>query len=429
MDRADLPRARRPARRRAETRGFDAAALKREFPGLADPGLHYLDNAATAQMPEAVLDALRRFEVDARANVYGGVHQRARAASAAYDQARASAAHFLHAHGPGEIVFTSGATSAINLLAHSFGEGLQAGDEILLSVVEHHSNLVPWQQLAARRGVVLRFVPMTPDGRLDLDWLESEIGERCRLVAVTHCSNVTGAVTDVGRIVAAARRVGARVMLDGAQRAPHGPLDVRAMDIDFYAFSGHKTYGPTGIGVLWGRAELLETMPPFLTGGQMIEAVSLTEARFRPPPRRFEAGTPPIAQAVGLGAALDWMRTLDWRAIVAHERRLTRRLLDGLAEIPGVRVLGPTDDHDRLSVVSFHLAGHSADDVCRALDQQGVALRGGFHCAEPLVRAFGISGAARASLAAYSLDADVDALLEGLHELPGHGGTRLDLDQ
>ena len=396
---------------------FDAAALKREFPGLADPQLHYLDNAATAQMPDVVLNALRRFEVEARANVHEGMHAHARAATDSYNQARASVARFLHANSDQEVVFTYGTTSSINLLAHSFGDRLEPGDEILLSVLEHHSNLVPWQMLAKRRGVVLRFLPMTPDGRLDLEWLETELTDRCRLVALTHCSNVTGAMTDVSRVVAAARAVGAKVMLDGAQRAPHGPLDLRKLDVDFYVFSGHKTYGPTGIGVLWGRRELLDTMPPFMTGGQMIQEVTLTNTTFRPPPRRFEAGTPPIAAAIGLGAALDWMQTLDWSAIQKHELRLTRRILDGLGSIAGVRVLGPVDSHDRRGVVSFSVAGFSAEDVCRHLDTHGVALRGGHHCAQPLVHAFGVEGAARASLAPYSQDADVDALLNGLEEL------------
>lgn len=398
-------------------RSFDAAALKREFPGLADPRLHYLDSAATAQMPEVVLDALRRFEVEARANVHEGMHRRARAATDAYDQARGRVARFLNVGSEQEVVFTYGATSSINLLAHCFGGRLQPGEEVLLSILEHHSNLVPWQRLAERRGVVLRFLPMTPEGRLDLDRLDRELTARCRLVALTHCSNVTGALTDVGRVVAAARAVGAKVMLDGAQRAPHGPLDVRKLDLDFYAFSGHKAYGPTGIGVLWGRRELLDLMPPFMTGGQMIEEVTLSHAAFRPPPRRFEAGTPPIAAAVGLGAALDWMVALDWRAIQDYELDLTRRLLAGLRAMPGVRVLGPADTNDRRGVVTFCVERFSPEQVCRHLDRLGVALRGGHHCAQPLIRAFGVEGAARASLAPYSQPSDVDALLDGLERL------------
>ena len=399
---------------------FDAAAIKREFPGLMDSRLHYLDNAATAQMPEVVLGAMRRFELEARANVHEGAHRRGRAATAAYDEARGCAARFLNASSIDEIVFTYGTTSSINLLAFSFGELLKPGDEILLSVFEHHSNLVPWQKLAERRGVVLRFLPATDDGRLELGRLDSELTGRCRLVALTHCSNVTGALTDVTTVVAAARTVGAKVMLDGAQRAPHGPIDVHKLGIDFYAFSGHKTYGPTGIGILWGRGELLAIMPPFMTGGQMIDRVSLTGTSFRSPPRRFEAGTPPLAAAVGLGAALDFMQALDWKAIQNHELRLTRRLLDGLATMSGVRVLGPVDTHDRRGVVSFTVDGFSAEKICRHLDGHGVALRGGYHCAQPLFQAFGVEGAARASLAPYNVDDDVDVLFAGLEDLIRH---------
>ena len=402
----------------AKDRALDAAAIKRQFPGLADAQLHYLDSAATAQVPACVLEALYRFETTARANVHGEVHRLARAAITAYDEARARVARFLHARSPAEIVFTSGATAAINLLAHSYGARLCEGDEVLISLLEHHSNMLPWRQLAERRGIVVRMLPMTEDGRLDLGWLESEIGPRCKLVALTHCSNVTGAITNVGRVVAAARSAGAVVMLDGAQRAPHGPVDVQALGIDFYAFAGHKCYGPTGIGVLWGRRELLEEMPPFMVGGQMIESVTLDEVRYARPPRRFEAGTPPIAGAIGLGAALDWMATLDWRAVRSHELRLTRRLLDGLAHLEGVRVIGPGDTHDRRGVVSFHLAGIPAAEVCRVLDlRHGVAMRSGYHCAQPLVAAFGVAGVARASLGPYSDDADVDALLAGVEEL------------
>lgn len=397
---------------------FDPAALKREFPGLADDRLHYLDNAATAQMPEGVLGALRRFEIEARANVHEGAHRRARAATEALHDARVRVAAFLHADSPEEVVFTYGTTSSINLLAHTFGESLQPGDEILLSVLEHHSNLVPWQRLATERGLKLRFLPATDDGRIDMDKIDRELTGRCRLIAMTHCSNVTGSLTDVARLVGAARQVGAKVLLDGAQRAPHGPIDPRALDVDFYAFSGHKTFGPTGVGTLWGRRELLDALPPFMTGGQMIEEVTLTGATFRPAPRRFEAGTPPIAGAIGLGAALHWMQSLDWRAIEDHEGDLTRRLLDGLASIRGARVLGPTDTCDRLGVVSFCVAGFPAAEICHHLDRYGVALRGGHHCAQPLLRALGVDGgAARASLAPYTAASDVDALLSGLDDL------------
>jgi cysteine desulfurase / selenocysteine lyase len=407
-----------------ESVSFDAAVLKQQFPGLSDPRLHYLDSAATAQMPLAVLDALRRFEIEARANVHEGMHRRARAATNAYHEARTRVARFLNASSDQEVVFTYGATSSINLLAHCFGTFLRCGDEVLLSILEHHSNLVPWQMLADRTGTALRFLSMTPDGRLDLDRLDTELTQRCRLVAVTHCSNVTGAMTDVGRITAAAHAVGAKVMLDGAQRAPHGPIDVRHLGVDFYAFSGHKTFGPTGIGVLWGRRDLLDAMPPFMTGGQMITEVTSANATFRPPPRRFEAGTPPIAAAVGLGAALEWMQSLDWRAVQDHERHLTHRLLEGLASISGVRVLGPLDTENRRGVVTFSIKGFSAEDFCRRLDGRGVALRGGHHCAQPLVRAFGVEGAARASVAPYTVDTDITVLLEGLNDVASTKASR-----
>lgn len=396
---------------------FDAFALKREFPGLAEPDLHYLDSAATAQMPQAVIDALVRFEVEARANVHERLHRRARAATDLYDQARSQVAGFLNAGSPDEVLFTYGTTSAINLLAACYGPQLSRGDEILVSELEHHSNLVPWQQLTHHRGLVLRFLPMTREGRLDLSYLHRDLTARCRLVALTHCSNVTGALTDVAQVVKAARAVGAKVMLDGAQRAPHGPLDVQALDVDFYAFSGHKTFGPTGIGVLWGRRQWLETMPPFMTGGQMVNHVALTDATFRAPPRRFEAGTPPIAAAIGLGAALEWMKQLDWMAIQQHEMRLTARLLEGLQRIPKVRVIGPLDLTDRRGVVSFVVDGVSAEQICRDLDTRGVALRGGHHCAQPVMQAFGVDGSARASLAPYSTAEDIEALLDGLETL------------
>jgi cysteine desulfurase/selenocysteine lyase len=276
---------------------------------------------------------------------------------------------------------------------------------------------VPWQQLAREKGVVLRFLPMTREGRLDLRHLRRDLTARCALVALTHCSNVTGAITDVAQVVGEARAVGAKVMLDGAQRAPHGPLDVQALDVDFYAFSGHKTFGPTGIGVLWGRREWLEAMPPFMTGGQMIDHVTLADATFRAPPRRFEAGTPPIAAAIGLGAALEWMKPLDWAAIQRHEMRLTAGLLEGLRKIPKLRVLGPLDLAERRGVVSFVVDGVSAEQICRYLDTRGVALRGGHHCAQPAMRAFGIDTSARASLAPYSTPEDLEALLDGLEAL------------
>jgi cysteine desulfurase/selenocysteine lyase len=403
------------------TKPFDPENCRSQFPILTEPPgglpLYYLDSAATAQLPSAVLTAVRRHETMARANVLRGVHRLAEAATAAYEDARAAIADYLGVPDHGEIIFTGGTTASINLVAHSFGEGLGPGDEVLVSELEHHSNLVPWQLLSTRRGVTLKILPVTEEGRLDLERLPGLVGKRTRLLALTHCSNVTGAITDVGPIVAAARSVGAKVLIDGAQRAPHGPLDLPSLGIDFYAFSGHKTYAPNGVGVLWGRRELLSKMPPFMGGGGMIAQVDLEAGTtFAEIPRRFEAGTPPIAQAVGLGAALRWAQALDWAGIAQHEARLTGRILDGIGAIKGARVIGPTGLQGRLGVVSFAIDGVHPHDLCQWLDRYGVALRGGHHCAQPLAKRFGVAGTSRASLAPYNIDADVDALLTGLED-------------
>jgi cysteine desulfurase/selenocysteine lyase len=397
---------------------FDLKATRAEFPllMLANPPLHYLDNAATSQIHRSALKAMADHDMFQRANIMRGTHRLAEAATAAYEDARARAAHFLNATTPDEIVFTSGTTSALNLVAHSFGESLRRGDEVIISLAEHHSNLVPWQLLRQRAGIVLKFLPVTADGRIDVAALTELLAPSCRLIAVTHCSNVTGAITDVAAIVAAARSVGARVLLDGAQQVQHGPVDVPALDVDFYAFSGHKCYGPNGIGVLWARRELLDSMPPFLAGGGMVGEVTPEGSTFAQPPQRFEAGTPPIAQAVGLGAVLTWLATLPWNDIRHHEQRLLGTLLDGLAEKPDVRILGPVDYETRHPVVSFDLAGLHPHDVCQVLDRHGVALRGGHHCAQPLMRHFGLDGANRASIAMYNSLADIEALLDGLDD-------------
>ncbi len=398
---------------------FDLKALRAEFPllMLAKPPLHYLDNAATSQIYRGGLKAMADHDMFQRANIMRGIHRLAEAATMAYEDARARAAHFLNAASPDEVVFTSGATGALNMVAHSFGDTLQPGDEVIISLAEHHSNLVPWQLLRERRGIVLRFLPLTPDGRIDLAALPELLTPRCRLIALTHCSNVTGAITNVASVVAAARGIGARVLLDGAQQVQHGPVDVQALDIDFYAFSGHKCYGPNGIGVLWARREVLDAMPPFLAGGGMVGDVTPAGSTFARPPQRFEAGTPPIAQAVGLGAVLTWLSMLPWDAIHAHENELLQRLLAGLAGRPDVRILGPTDIEARHPVVSFDIAGLHPHDVCQVLDRHGVALRGGHHCAQPLIRHFGLDGVNRASIAMYNTQADIDALLNGLDDV------------
>jgi cysteine desulfurase/selenocysteine lyase len=394
---------------------FDLASVRAQFPILSrrigDAPLHYLDNAATAQVPDFVLDAVRRFETTSRANVLRGVHRLAEQATAAYAAARQSVARFLNVPAA-EIVFTGGTTGAINLVARSYGELLSPGDEIVVSELEHHSNIVPWQMLRDRKGLVLRTLPVRDDATLDLDRLGQVVTAKCRLIALTHASNVTGAATELAPVRAAAAAVGAKILLDGAQRVPHGPVDIPALGVDFYAMSGHKAFGPHGIGVLWARGALLEAMPPFMGGGEMIRTVTMERTAYAPPPHKFEAGTPPIAQAIGLGAALEWLMKLDWPAISGHEMRLAQRILDGLPR--RARVVGPTGLQSRLPVISFDVAGIHPHDICQLLDADGVALRGGHHCAQPLMDRLGLAGTARASLALYNGDDDVDALLHGL---------------
>lgn len=392
------------------------AEMRGQFPLFArvPQPFHYLDSAATAQIHADALAAMLAHEATSRANVQRGTYPLAEAATLAYETARGRVSRFLGAASPDEVVFTSGATASLNLVARAFGDRLSAGDEVLISEAEHHSNFLPWLQLRDRSGIVLRVLPVGTDGRLDLAALDRVMTPRCRLVAVTHCSNVTGAVTDVEAIVRAARTVGARVLLDGAQAVQHGPVDVAALGVDFYAFSGHKCFGPGGVGVLWGRRELLAEMAPFMTGGGMVGEVGLDGAEWLMPPARFEAGTPPVAAAVGLGTALDWMAGLPWPGLRAREAVLTRRLLEGLAGFPGLRVLGPTDLANRAPLVSFDLPGLHPHDVAQVLGDRGVAVRGGHHCARPLLAALGCGGATRASLALYNDEADVDALLEGL---------------
>ncbi|HEY6979848.1 SufS family cysteine desulfurase [Reyranella sp.] len=396
---------------------FDVAAVRRQFPILSEiidgRPVHYLDNGASAQAPLAVLDAVRTYETTSRANVLRGVHRLAERATEAYENARIEVARFLGVQ-PLEIVFTGGCTAAINLVAYSYGQLLQRGDRILLSELEHHSNIVPWQLLRQRSGIELDMLPVTIDGRIDLEALPRMLSDQTRLVSLAHVSNVTGALVDVRAVVEAAKTVGARVMLDGAQRAPHGPLDLPALGVDFYAFAGHKAYGPNGVGVLWARPEVLEAMPPFHGGGSMIDRVTLAETTWAPPPRRFEAGTPPIGPAIGLGAACKWMAALDWSAAHEHEMALVQRLMDGLQGIDGTRILGPGSLQNRYPVVSFMLDGVHPHDVAQTVDAFGVAVRAGHHCAQPLMDRFDLDGTTRASMAPYNDNDDIDALLAGV---------------
>lgn len=396
---------------------FDVADVRRQFPILSADidgrRVHYLDNGASAQVPDAVLDALRTYETTGRANVLRGVHRLAERATEAYEGARAEVAAFLGV-APMEIVFTGGCTAAINLVAFSYGSLLQPGDRVLVSELEHHSNIVPWQLLRQRRGIELDVVPVTVDGRIDLDALPRLLTPRTKLVSLAHVSNVTGALVDVHAVVRLARSVGAKVMLDGAQRAPHGPLDLPSLGIDFYAFAGHKAYGPNGIGVLWARPEHLEAMPPFMGGGSMIGRVTFGETTWAPPPRRFEAGTPPIGPAIGLGAACKWMRALDWTGAHAHEMALVERLMGGLQKIDGATLFGPASLQNRYPVVSFTLDGVHPHDIAQTLDSFGVAVRAGHHCCQPLMERFDLDGTTRVSMAPYNDQSDIDALLEGV---------------
>jgi cysteine desulfurase/selenocysteine lyase len=397
---------------------FDVGRIRAQFPifGHRPERFHYLDSAATGQICAPAADALLRFETQNRANVKRSIYPLAEAATEAFDGARREIAAYLGVADADEVIVTSGTTLGINLLAHAFGERLAEGDEVVLSELEHHSNIVPWQLLRERRGIVLRMLPATDDGRLDLEALEQAVSGRCKAISVTHASNVTGAITDLPKLVEAAHAVGARVFVDGAQRAPHGPLDVPALGVDAYAISGHKMFGPTGAGALWVRRELLDELPPFLGGGEMIQTVSFEHTTFARPPHRFEAGTPPIGAGIGMGAAAKWLAGLDWQAATRRELRLTERILDGLGRIDGVRVYGPSGLQGRIGVVSFEAEGAHSHDICHLLGQRGVCLRGGHHCAQPLMERFGVVATTRASLAPYNDEADVDAMLQGLDE-------------
>ncbi len=396
---------------------FDVAGTRRQFPILSEiidgKPVYYLDNGASAQTPLAVLEAVRHYETTGRANVLRGVHRLAERATEAYENAREQVAAFLGVPAL-EVVFTGGCTAAINLVAYSFGSLLKAGDRILLSELEHHSNIVPWQLLRSRSGVELDMLPVTGDGRIDLAALPKLLTPKTKLISLAHVSNVTGALLDVRPVVAAAKTVGAKVMLDGAQYAPHGPVDVPALGVDFYVFAGHKAYGPNGIGILWARSDILDSMPPFMGGGSMIGRVTLANTTWASPPRRFEAGTPPIGPAIGLGAACDWMQKLDWAAVHDHEMGLVQRVMDGLQKIDGTRLFGPAGLQNRHPVVSFVMDGVHPHDVAQMLDSFGVAVRAGHHCAQPLMDRFDLDGTTRVSLAPYNDDSDIDALLAGV---------------
>jgi len=394
---------------------FDVEAIRAQFPILArtvhGKPLIYLDTAASAQKPDAVLDAMMGLARTSYANVHRGLHTLANETTEAYEKARETVAKFINAE-PNEIVWTKGATDAINLVASSLGLSLKAGDEIVLSEMEHHANIVPWHFLRERKGVVLKFVPVLDDGRLDMEAYEGLLSERTRMVALTHMSNVLGTVNDVAEIVRLAHAAGAPVLLDGCQGVVHTRVDVKAMDVDYYVFSGHKLYGPTGIGVLYGKAERLAALPPYQGGGEMIGSVSMDVITYADPPHRFEAGTPAILEAVGLGAAIEWLNGLDRDAAFAHEHALYDRVAERLQGVNGLRILGTAPGKG--AVLTFTIEGAHAHDIAQVLDRYGVAVRAGTHCAEPLMRRFGVTSSARASFALYNTQAEADAFVDAL---------------
>jgi len=407
---------------------LDVEAIRADFPVLrrhvrGENRLIYLDSGATSQKPIQVLDAERDYYLRSNAAAHRGTHLLGEESTDAYEGARARVAAFIGAD-PGEIVFTRNATEASNLVAYSISNASTApgasalsigpGDEVLITELEHHANLVPWQQLCQRTGATLRWFGVTPDGRVDLSDIDALVNERTRLVAVSHQSNVTGAMPPVARIAQAAHAVGALVVVDAAQSVPHHPVDVTETDADFLYFSAHKMLGPTGVGVLWGRRELLEAMPPFISGGSMIEVVKIEETTFLPPPQRFEAGVPAVAQTVGLAAACDYLDSVGMDNVAEHEQMLTKRAIDALTAIPGVRILGPLTTQDRGGAVSFTVDQVHPHDVGQVLDELGIAVRTGHHCAWPLHRALGVQASTRASFYLYNTPDEVDALADGI---------------
>ena len=398
---------------------FDVARVRADFPILGREinghPLVYLDSANTSQKPVQVLDVMRSYWERSNANVSRSVHTLGTESTSLYEGARAKVAAFIGAASPDEVVFTKNSSEAINLVAYSLGAGLKPGDEVVISEMEHHSNIVPWQLLCERTGATLKWFGITDDGLLDVD--ESLITPRTKIVSVVHMSNILGTINDVSRIVERAHEVGALVMLDCSQSVPHLPIDVATLGADLIAFTGHKMLGPTGIGVLWGRAAVLEDMPPFLGGGSMIETVTMRKTTFAPPPARFEAGTPPIAEAIGLGAAVDYLSGLGMEAIHEHELQITGYALKTLADIDGVRVFGPGFPENRGGTVSFDVAGVHPHDVGQILDDLGVEVRVGHHCARPVCARFGVAAMTRASFYLYTTTEEIDAVARGVEQV------------
>ena len=396
-------------------------ALRQDFPILQrvlpnGRPLVYFDNAATSQKPESVIRAMDDYYRRYNANVHRGVHTLSEEATAAFESAREKVAKFIHAPSARQIIFTRGATESINLVAYTWGRAnLKPGDEVLITAMEHHANIVPWQIMQEQLGFTLRHVPITDQGLLDLDALPGLLSERTKLFCFVHASNVVGTINPVRELVAAARAVGAKVLIDGAQSVPHMPVDVQALDADFFAFSSHKMCGPTGMGVLYGKRDLLEAMPPFMGGGDMIREVTLSGSKWNSVPYKFEAGTPAIAEAIGLGAAVDYLQEVGMEWVHAHEREITRYAYDRMAEVEGLRILGPGPEA-RGGLIAFTLEGVHPHDISAILDRSGVAVRAGHHCAQPLHDRLGIHASARASFYLYNTLAEVDVLVDALHK-------------
>ncbi len=398
---------------------FDVDALRTEFPTLGQKPygkpLVYLDNAATTQKPQVVIDAIERYYREQNSNVHRGAHYLGDVATHAMEEARATVASFLNASRE-EVIWTKGTTDALNLVAHSLGSHvLSAGDEVLISTLEHHANIVPWQQICTLTGASIKVIPLKTDGTLALEQLENLLTERTKIVAVAHASNALGTINDIAALVQKARQIGAYVVVDGAQAVSHFPVDVKQLDCDFYAFSGHKVFGPTGIGVLYGKRELLEAIPPYQTGGEMIETVSFETSTWNRLPYKFEAGTPHIAGAIGLGAALTWLMQQDRQALWEHESALLAHATEHARAFAGMRIIG--DNNSKVGVLSFLIEGTHPSDVGTLLDQQGIAVRTGHHCTMPLMDSLGIPGTVRAAFAPYNTLEDVDALFTGLHKI------------
>ena len=399
------------------TRVLDPYALRGDFPALAQQirgrPLVYLDNAATTQKPRAVLDALMSFYSTDNANIHRGVHTLSQRATDAYEDVRCTLRRFLNAPDNREIIYVRGTTEAVNLVAASYGSlVLGPGREVVITEMEHHANIVPWQAACERTGAVLRVAPITDDGVLRLDALEAMLSERTAIVCVAHASNALGTVNPIGEITRMAHAVGARVLVDGAQAAGHMKVDVQQLDCDFYAFSGHKALGPTGIGVLWGRMDLLDSMPPYQFGGDMIRTVSFEKTTYNDVPARFEAGTPHIAGVIGLGAALDYLSRIGPSAILTHEADLVTYATERLQDVPGLRIVGTAPD--KVGIISFTMEAAHPHDIGTIADLQGVAIRTGHHCAMPLMQRLGLAATARASFALYNTREDVDALVRAL---------------